>query len=195
MSTIQMFQLDGKEYRVESSTMQELITQLKPEVRTQGIKNILQTAGCYAVYLSEETIKATAEMVTDEVKGDILATKPGFMICMVQDFVKFLNQKEMNAILYHEIGHIQAGHLDPQNTKGKSGIISTLEMECQADDFMATQTEPKYLFTGIEKVLANVSDFIYSTAKKKGHEIDPYALFEKMWAEDTMKARRQRFGF
>lgn len=194
MSEIQLFNLDGIDYRVETSSMEDLIKMIKPEDRKQGVRNIIATSGCYALYLSQEAIQVAADAVVGDYREEILATPPGFMICLIKEFTQFLSQAELEAVLYHEIGHIRSGHLDPENTQGRSGIIVSLENEIQADDFMAARTDPRNLFTGIQKVFANISDFIYSTAKKNGREIDPHALYEELLREPQLVARKQRFG-
>ena len=125
----------GEGYMLSVTTLQEEIAGVVKEKQEDALMGILKTGGCFSICMTEESI---AEMKRLQVNGNMNTVRPGFYVILVEDFVANLSKTEVDAIVYHELGHIAHDHLS-KLTAGKvekaDNIINDVSLELEADAF------------------------------------------------------------
>lgn len=90
-----------------------------------------------------------------------------YYIIISSTIVKDMNltEKEVDAVIYHEEGHIAKGHMDTENP----GFMNDQEHENEADDYAISKGYGLHLANALTKIVA----FITSYNKDYESEIEP----------------------
>ena len=108
------------------------------------VKKMLMTGGLFVVHIPKGAVAGIApemRQLIKQVELDCATMLEGTStIQVVKEYKDRLTQKDLDALLWHEQGHIHYGHELPENAAKKKqvdGIIMDLETELQADAFAA----------------------------------------------------------
>lgn len=120
----------------------ESVKRFGPEV----VRKLLLTGGMFAVHIPKGgvmNLPLSIAQLTKKVELDCLTMLEGTSVIQVVDVYRDrLSEKDMDALLMHEEGHIRHGHEMPGNIKDKqvmNGIMVDLHSELQADAYAASK--------------------------------------------------------
>lgn len=176
-------------YSVSFTTLKEELQNVVKEKQGDALLGLLKAAGCFSVWMTE---KAIENMKSIQVNGDVNTVKPGFYIIVVEDFVTKLNKIELDAILYHELGHITNDHLGKLaagKTDKVGNILNDVSMELEADAFALKYVEKHVLKTAIEKVIHGTVDVIERVAKLTNAPFHRDVCLHEMFTNPHIKTR------
>ena len=126
------------------------------------IRNSVVTSGCMVARITPEVLAAfAATPIVAELYSNL---KEGYMITLIDDFLERHSEKEVEAIIWHEMGHIAKNHLVtmPKETLECGGlrIIQQKEKEFEADDFAMCEVMPVHLHSGLTKIPNGIADVL-----------------------------------
>lgn len=150
--------IDRGEIKPMIETMATLEEKRSALARTVGV------GGCCVLRLNEEAIAALAAVpVWGERYRDL---EPGYIITMVDEVYCNHTPEEREAILWHELGHIENGHLDRQYATEEIAVINgfpvstNADQENQADDYAMQNVSPVVLHSALTKIADGVADLM-----------------------------------
>lgn len=125
-------------------------------LEAQALEISARVGGAVGVRYATESFGDVIKMTRDlkipfltSVTGVMEPGKP--MISMTWEFFKDHSEEEFLALLYHEVGHIKAGHLDREI--GEGGIIDNEDFEIEADAYASVKTSKEAMFAGFMKTV------------------------------------------
>ena len=123
----------------------------------QAKESAFSVCGFAAISVTEENYQRNVAAQGEEAGGLI---KAGASIIAYRDMVEMANlsEEEVEAIIGHEEGHIQLGHLEGIEVKevknGEVNILENHEYELAADQFGANKTSPAAMASALRKIVA-----------------------------------------
>lgn len=144
----------------------------------------LITGGFFSIQYPENVV----EKLPAEIASKMSASQVEFLdvmtgACVIQSVKELydaLPQQELDAILFHEEGHIVHGDLlrssDPSITKVE-GIVINLEMELRADAYAASKVGKKTMAKALLHVLENSAEFLATKGGAVPRDQEVYTKF------------------
>lgn len=179
---------DVEGFNVVHSTLYDELNNVRPEYRVKLITKLVALFGCYSVILDQSHINQMASM---QVKPTTMI-KPGAYIVVLEDFIKTLNEKEKEAIVFHEVGHLVSNHLvdiGPDTLLVHETVLVSTKAELEADQYAAARVGKSAMRSALEKIIANGADIVEKFASIKGKPFDKGAFLATVYAEDQFQAR------
>lgn len=149
MTNVRMRVIEG--YNIFLSTFKEEFDSCPPEHHRDILKNVLKTGGAFFSIITQEE--------SEKIKKVGIIMPPGPAVFIMEDFFELHAKEEALAILYHEIGHIRAGHYNKAKAEGVNtvdGIIDCVEYELEADSYAASKTSRLHMANGLKKTIESI---------------------------------------
>lgn len=148
---------------LEEQSLEQMLDETKPELRLKARHTLSETGGALAFFMSAAAIAAmsASDDVSPEFKAKINVSGEGYVVTFCTDYFKGMSTLEREAILQHELGHIESGILDQTQTnvrKGALGIVDDVENEILADRHAAERVGAATMYSALVKVLGNTAD-------------------------------------
>lgn len=191
MSMTKFIEVNGREYQLDRYSFKEMLLSVQKEVRDKVAQTIFEKCGCYSANLSQEVILNSQSVLTEEAYQELQMAKPMPLVVMVDDFVVGLSPQEIDAIFYHEVGHLALNHL--AEYEGLS-LEEKQSCEIQADAFSAQFVPPTHLFSGLYRVIQNSASIMGSAMEKQGKTFDYEWYVSQIWNHPSIAERRQKLG-
>lgn len=185
MSELTNWKVNGIDFMVEVNSLKEQVDvclQYDPSVsRKQILGNLHMLGGFRVAYITQEQLDhlASAEM-------DVAGYREGYVVTITEEFADGMTPREIEAVLYHEAGHIVHGDLQREPTDVGGGVMVVLdeEIELRADAFAVEHGFGMELISGITKTVKNVEK---SLNKLTGKDASGYV-------QETLSALEPRFA-
>ena len=162
MPKITVLDAEKKIFLYESNIAEELTlaSHIDEEV---ALHRMATVCGCAMFLITEETL-AAAQAVNPQTMVATGIVEPGNYIVMVDEFTSTLNEVEREAVLLHELGHVEAEHLNGQD----KGIVHQLEFELEADRAAVAVVGKEAMASALVKLINRSHDIQQEYLAKKG---------------------------
>lgn len=77
-------------------------------------------------------------------------------IFRVSDAMELLTEAEIEAFMWHEVGHIRRGHVEEAKTQKVRGVVQNVQYELEADAYAAQRCGKKVMAVALTKVLTHL---------------------------------------
>lgn len=176
-------------YSVFFTTLKEEMQAVVPEKQKELMMKLFQAFGCMSMFLDENNIK---EMKSIQVNGEQNQVEPGFYVIVVQDFTQGLSEKELGAVILHEIGHVLLEH----HAKMKSGqaatvnnILVDVNLELEADAYAVKYVGKEIMKSALEKVITATVSLCENMARKANKPFHRDVYLHELFTSEHIKPR------
>lgn len=122
--------------------------------------NFLYSSGGFAATVygddHEKELEEKGVSIPDCDRKFIDAMRNVPFIFRVTDAMGMLSDAEIEAFMWHEVGHIRCGHVEEAKTQKVRGVVQNVGYELEADAYAAERCGKKVMASGITKVLSSL---------------------------------------
>lgn len=138
---------------IYTSSMADEISHVKADMHAVVLDTFFAMCGCYAFRLTEEGVKSLQVNLVD---APTVPIGPGDYVVLLDEFSSVLTEEEREAVVQHELAHIEAGHTEI--AARSTGILLDLEMELEADRMAAAIVGKRPMREALVKLIARSRD-------------------------------------
>lgn len=122
--------------------------------------NFLYSSGGFAATVygddHEKEMEENGVSIPDCDRKFIDAMRNVPFIFRVTDAMEMLTEAEVEAFMWHELGHIRLGHVDEAKTQKARGVVQNVKYELEADAYAAQRCGKKVMAVALTKVLSHL---------------------------------------
>lgn len=148
MTKVTVLNAEKKIFLYESTIAEELAfaATMDEEVALHGLTSV---CGCLMISVTEEVLAVIRQAVPNSPITEI-----GSYIVIIEEFASTLTDEERRAVIAHEMGHVDHGHLEGQG----SGVVLQLQFELEADQAAVREVGAAAMASAITKLINRSHD-------------------------------------
>lgn len=149
MTKVTVLNAEKKIFLYESTIAEELASaaMLDEEVALHGLASV---CGCLMMKVTEEVLAVIRQAVPHSP-----ITETGSYIVIIEEFASTLTDEERRAVIAHEMGHVDHGHLEGHDA---GGVVLQLQYELEADQAAVREVGAAAMASAITKLINRSHD-------------------------------------
>jgi hypothetical protein len=189
---MQMHQINTTTWTVNIPPFLDALTLEKINEDPTFYNNIMGHCGCFTTWLTQAMFDESVQQEGVQANAPSLCAPEGaYFIFMAEDYLRGHTFQEREAILRHELAHIELGHIAPldQLIPEHSTEVMDLQHELDADTHAANQLSKGTMRDALNKLIHRACVVNAQISVLKGHAITFEELYVGVIAHPQYCAR------
>lgn len=177
----QIFPTD-KGFTIYLTSIQEELEINEGEARQRALQIMYMGGGIFLNHLDENAAKIFSDTYDKDVPE-------GPMLIVLKDFVVNLSKEEVDAIYYHELGHLELGHLASVDKTGDLHFHVNDQFELEADQYALRFTTKEIFLSALTKLLDNNVTLLENYYKEVSVPYNKEEVYKLLFENELTKKR------
>lgn len=121
-----------------------------------GLNLLFQSGGFMATVYEddhEEQLRAAGTEVHPSDRDFIQTLRNTPFVIRISDAMEMLTEAEIEAVTWHEVGHIRCGHVEKALAQKVRGVLNNVEFEKEADAYAAARVSKAAMAKALTKLM------------------------------------------